>query len=86
MVSLVNLNINVFPNPSSDLIAIQIGGLVENNMEIELMDMNSRVVASTQINAGQTIAYFDISTVYAGTYFIKISSGDLQQIRKVVVQ
>lgn len=81
-----NMNIKVFPNPASDLIAIQIGGLVESNMDVELMDMNSRIIASTEIKAGQTIAFFDISTVYAGTYFLKISSGDLQQIRKVVVQ
>ena len=81
-----SMNIKVFPNPATDLIAIQIGGLVETNMSVELMDMNRRIISSTEIKAGQTIAFFDISTVYAGTYFLKISSGDMQQIRKVVVQ
>lgn len=80
------MDIKIFPNPASDLIAIQVGGLNEHQLDIQLLDMNSRVVATTVLNAGQTIAYFDLSTIYAGTYFIQMSSGDVRQVRKVIVQ
>jgi hypothetical protein len=33
-----------------------------------------------------TIAYFDTQALYAGTYFVRISSGQAQTTRKVVVQ
>ncbi|HXB42029.1 MAG TPA: YHYH protein [Bacteroidia bacterium] len=78
------LKVSVFPNPASDLIAIQVGNLVKSDLEIQLIDMSGRVVATSKINKGSTIAYFDVQSVYAGTYFIKISNGN-QKITKTVI-
>lgn len=83
--ALNNLSVTVFPNPASDLIAIQINDLVKENMTLELFDMSGKLVKSTQINAGSTIAYFDVQTVYDGTYFIKISSQSHSIAKKVVI-
>ncbi|MFM2267708.1 MAG: hypothetical protein RL757_1149, partial [Bacteroidota bacterium] len=85
-VNLENLKINVFPNPSADLIAIQMGDLVREDYKIELFDVLGKMVKSTQINKGSTIAYFDTQDLYAGTYLVKISSGNAQITRKVVVE
>lgn len=81
-----DMNINVFPNPASDLIAIQIGGLVKESLEIELVDLTGRVVDRTQINSGQTIAYFNVETIYSGTYIVRLSTSNFTTIRKVIVQ
>jgi hypothetical protein len=81
-----DLNITVFPNPSADLIAVQLGDLVKENYAVELLDLTGRVVQKTHINAGSTIAYFDTQALYAGTYIIKISNGKGETTRKVVVQ
>ncbi len=83
--SLDNLQINISPNPSADLIAIQIGDLVKEGYNVELYDVLGKLVMSTRINAGSTIAYFDTQTLYGGTYLIKISNGQAQTTRKVVV-
>lgn len=79
------MNISIFPNPTADLIAIQIGGLVKEDMQVELLDMTGRLVNKTSINKGQTIAYFDVQTLYAGAYAIRISSETTSITRKVVV-
>lgn len=79
------LNVNVFPNPASDLIAVQIGGLMEDNVEVQLVDLTGKLVTSTSINAGQTIAYFDVATVYAGTYFVVVNYSNQSRSLKVVV-
>jgi hypothetical protein len=81
-----NLNINVFPNPASDLIAIQVQGLVKNDMEISLVDMVGKIIETKTIFKGQTIAYFDVSTVYSGTYFVKVSIDDMVTTKQVVVK
>ena len=81
-----SINFTVFPNPANDLIAIQIGGLVSEDMNVDLVDMTGKVVAKKTINKGQTIAYFDVATVYAGTYFVKVSVGDAVSISKIVVE
>lgn len=84
--NLNNLNIHVFPNPSAELIAVQIGNLVKADYTVELYDVLGKLVKSTRINAGSTIAYFDTQTLYGGTYIVKISNGAAQTTRKVVVQ
>ncbi|MCH2229100.1 MAG: YHYH protein [Crocinitomicaceae bacterium] len=81
-----NLNVKIYPNPISDLIAIQISGLVKENLTVDLIDFTGKVVENHHINAGQTIAYFDVSTLYVGNYFIRISNRDFQVVRKVLVK
>lgn len=80
-----NLNISIFPNPATDLIAIQVAGLVDEDLDIELVDLSGKVVSVSKINKGSTIAYFDIQTVYGGIYLVKISNGELSVSEKVVI-
>lgn len=79
------LNISVFPNPASDLVAIQIGRVAHEALEVELMDITGRLVSKTVIREGSTIAYFELQTVYAGTYLIKISGGGNVSTRKIII-
>ena len=82
--SFVNKVIKIFPNPSSDLIAIQIGDLVTNNLQVELFDITGKLIKKTEINAGQTVAFFDVQDVYNGTYLIKISDG-ISSVTKTII-
>ncbi len=82
---LSNLNITVFPNPSAELIAVQLGDLVREDYTVELLDLTGRLVQKKQINKGSTIAYFDTQALHGGTYFVKISNGTAQTTRKVVI-
>lgn len=79
-------NITVFPNPSSDLIAIQVNGLVTSDLVVDLIDLHGRLVAATKINAGQTIAYFDVQTLYEGTYLVKISNNKFTDTQKIIIK
>ncbi len=80
-----NMNISIFPNPSSDLVAIQISGLVTEDIELELLDITGKIIKSTTLRAGSTMAYFDVQTVYSGTYLIKFSNERFSQARKVLI-
>lgn len=92
-VALVGVNENVFeklevkvlPNPASDLIAIQVGNLVEKDIAVELLDITGRVVKTATIHQGQTIAYFDVQTLYAGNYMVKLNTGHYSISKKVMV-
>ena len=77
-------NIKVFPNPTSDLIAVQLGGLVTDTLKIELYDASGKLLKTTTIYPGSTIAYFDVQTLYAGVYLIKITD-DFKSITKKVI-
>jgi len=79
------LDIEIFPNPTIDLIAIQVGTLVKTNLRIDLIDLSGKVIKSTRINQGSTIAYFDVQAVYEGAYFIKVSNAHTSFTKKVII-
>ncbi len=79
------LAVSIFPNPTVDLIAIQISGLVSDDYKVDLIDINGKLVATTKISVGSTIAYFDVEAMYAGTYMIAISNGNNVRTEKVVI-
>lgn len=80
------LDVSVYPNPSSDLVAIQINGMVKETLYIELIDLSGKLIAKKEINKGQTIAYFDLQTVYQGIYLIKFSDGNNSFTKKLIVE
>jgi hypothetical protein len=79
------LGFKAFPNPSNDIIAIQVGALVKDDLTVELFDLTGKLVAKTQINKGSTIAYFDAQSLYNGTYMVLISNGENHFTQKVVI-
>ena len=83
--SLDESTISVFPNPAAELVAVQIGGLQTENVKLELIDIQGRKVAENEIRPGSTISYFDVETVYSGTYMIRISRGNDITTRKVMI-
>ena len=76
---------NAFPNPTNDIIAIQVGSLVKDDLTIDLFDLTGKLVAKTQLNKGSTIAYFDVQTLYNGTYMVVISNGVNHFTQKIVI-
>lgn len=84
-INLETLNVQVFPNPAADLIAIQVSGLVKADLQVELINLLGQPLMTTTIRQGQTIAYFDVETLYTGAYVIKITSGEAITTRKVMV-
>ncbi len=69
------LNIRIFPNPASDLVAVQMNNLANENIKIELFDLEGKLVQNTILYQGSTIAYFDTRTLYSGDYMIKVYAG-----------
>lgn len=78
--------ITVFPNPTADLIAVQLPGLIGDDFTVQLIDGSGKLIREKIIRSGQTIAYFDTQTLYRGMYFIRISGGGREVTRKVVVE
>jgi hypothetical protein len=79
-------NITVFPNPSADLIAIQLGNLNVEDLKVSLLDINGKLIMETTIKKGATIAYFDVEAVYEGAYFVCILGNKKTITKKVIVK
>ncbi|MEY5133845.1 MAG: hypothetical protein RLZZ198_1849 [Bacteroidota bacterium] len=77
--------LKVFPNPSNDLIIVQAIGLVQNDLVLTLTDIQGKRIATQEILAGSTMAFFDVSTLYAGTYFISYTDANGKQSKAVII-
>lgn len=80
------VKVNVFPNPASDLIAIQIKDLVRENCLVELYDVTGKLVDKTILYQGSTIVYFVTNKLYSGIYFVKMKIGNQEINRKIVIE
>ena len=77
--------VRIFPNPTNDLFIVQAIGLVETNMELTLTDIQGKVIDKQVILPGSTMAFFDVSTLYAGTYVISYTDAKGIQRKKIIV-
>jgi hypothetical protein len=80
-----NNRIDVFPNPTSDLLVVQVGGLNKETISLTLSDNNGRTVGQSTINPGQTIGFIDTQLLYTGMYILKLQSGGQSVTRKIVI-
>ena len=76
---------NIFPNPTADVLIVQSSGLQEGNIVAELVDATGKSIQTQTIYQGSTICYFNVSTLYSGTYFIKINNGQLTKSYSVII-
>jgi len=78
-------SVNIFPNPASDLVAVQLNNLTRENLDVALHDLTGKLIPKTAIYQGSTIAYFDTRSLYSGEYLIKIYFGKEAITRKVTL-
>ncbi|MFT7121911.1 MAG: hypothetical protein ACJAZ9_002099 [Neolewinella sp.] len=78
--------VTVFPNPTADLIAVQLSGLTERDYRVQLVSNNGQLVTEKLIRTGQTIAYFDTQALYRGIYFVRILGANSEVTKKVIVK
>lgn len=77
------IDLQVFPNPSNEFLAVQLNGISTDNLRIELMDMYGKILKSEMIYQGSTIAYFDTRTLYSGIYFVRLKKNKDYLIKKI---
>lgn len=76
---------SIVPNPASNIIAVQIDGLAATDFRISLTDINGRTLKESTLKKGQTIAYFDVQSLYEGMYFVVIRNQEWRKVEKVII-
>ena len=81
-----NLNIQIYPNPTNDIVNINIlnGDLSEANVEITAVD--GRVMWTTQMaqqSVKESILVTNIAAYPAGIYFVKVTTDSQAKIEKL---
>jgi hypothetical protein len=75
---------SVYPNPSSEIIMVQVNDLTNQTYEVELYDGLGKLIQTQPIVQGSTIAYFNADTLYKGLYYVKVKGQ--KGSKKIVIQ
>jgi len=75
----------VYPNPADDFVTIALDGSTDG-ADVQISDMLGRVVGRYRIAAGESSISFDVSSLAAGNYLVRIVSGDRVVIEKLIIE
>ena len=75
----------VFPNPASDVLAFQLKGLNRFVWDVTLFDAQGRTVATSKLYPGATMGAIDIQRLYAGSYTLRLISGNQSLTHQVQI-
>lgn len=81
-----NLYLLTFPNPANDLLAIQWKSVTKQNSIIELFDIQGKLIQTTTLNQGSSVAYFDTRSLYDGEYIVRMKLGNKFISKKIIIQ
>lgn len=77
-------NAKVYPNPSSDVININLSNKNNNSVDVEIVNNLGQVVYSTSMNAStQSI---DVSSLNTGIYFVRLTSEGNTATQKIMIK
>ncbi len=76
----------VYPVPVTDLITVEFAQALTEDGELAILDMNGRVVMTSDLAAGATAQSVELKGVQAGTYLLKATSGNTFMVRTIVVR
>ncbi len=79
------VEVNIFPNPAVDLVAIQIAGLNKEDLNVEMFDISGKLVERKTLYQGSTIVYFDTQTYYEGIYLVRVSGTHGLQSKQIAI-
>lgn len=81
-------NITAFPNPSTDVINVELNAQKSSTIKLQLVDVTGKLIK--EINAGEIQGKYNttINTtgISKGIYFLKISANDAVEVKKIIIQ
>jgi hypothetical protein len=85
LANVIKTSIIISPNPATEFVAVQLSGLQNEDVQLELIDLQGKIIQSDKIVQGSTITYFDVRKLYDGFYFIKVMGKNFSKIEKIKI-
>jgi hypothetical protein len=80
----INLNCSVYPNPTSDYLRLRVGDYENKNLSYWLYRVNGNLIEVQKIISIET--QIDMGNRVAGTYFLKVISGNMELITFKIIK
>ncbi len=77
-------NISIYPNPGSGVLYLDIDELMVDNIDVEIVDENGRVLFG-EVRQESGLSVINLSHLAAGNYFIRLRYKDQSIVRKISI-
>ncbi|MGL5891546.1 MAG: T9SS type A sorting domain-containing protein [Bacteroidia bacterium] len=82
-----NANIEVFPNPASAMVSIDIPSAKDEVLNISVYDFSGKIVLTKQATGNENKTLFQLNTesLSPGTYLVKVTGADNREMHKTLI-
>ncbi len=82
-----NVNISIYPNPAEDMINLNIGSKVPQDVSVSIMTTDGREMLQRSLRVDNSIQSYqmNVADLAAGFYFIKVAAKDEVVVEKVII-
>jgi hypothetical protein len=77
---------SIFPNPAADVLIVQAQGMNKLEVNMQLIDAAGKIVQESNIPQGGTMGYFQVGTLYSGSYQVVLSGNGLEKSYSVIIE
>jgi hypothetical protein len=70
----ISLSVSAYPNPTTDLLTLEVKDFELSNLHFQLFDMNGKLLQNEKITGNQTSIV--MSNLITATYFVKVVKGN----------
>ncbi|WP_396146108.1 M28 family peptidase [Flavobacterium sp.] len=81
-----DFNVSFFPNPTKDILNINLGSITETNYTFSLIDINGKEVLNKTLQNAKLIESIPVSNLSKGIYLGVLNSGGKRITKKIVIE
>lgn len=78
--------IELYPNPVNDNIYLNVGNNSTDELQLDLIDINGRIVKQTVIKNNTNNNAIPVSNLENGVYFLRFELNDKNRVEKIIIQ
>ncbi|MDO9001058.1 MAG: T9SS type A sorting domain-containing protein [Bacteroidota bacterium] len=81
-------NMNVYPNPSTESLTLNLNLKSSQQITIEITDLTGKLISSKNVGTlqGESIQTINVSGIAKGTYLVRVIGEQATEIRKVIIE
>ncbi len=79
------IEFSVYPNPSNGVFYLRIEDYSSESFQVKVVDLIGNELTSRTVSPNEEVI-FDLSTAPKGIYFVKITRGQDQIVKRLVIQ
>ncbi len=81
-------SINIFPNPATEKITVELNTKIQSTITLQIIDVTGKLISENNIGEvyGKYSHELNTSGIAKGTYFLKISTNDNFEVKKIIIE